>query len=686
MALALSAMPVVIHADDWIGRIAGNAYITQLSIPGAHDAGTGYGFTGFYGTIAGPSMALTQDLTIEGMWDCGVRAFDLRPAMSSGELQIFHGVCQTKLSFASAINRLCDLLDAHPSEFAVVLMRHETDGDSNNSGWAGEVSHILSNSRYSAHLVPFRPDMTVESARGKIILMTRDAFDTPAAAQISGWSHSQEFENQQRGSITCGGATASLYVQDFYDCTASDGAALKTQAITRMLDYSSTLHLPSAPNGRWVINHTSGYTKSASSDGNRNLAAVANKAMIDYLSSSSNTPGPTGIVLMDFAGADKSGSYDVKGLELTSSLVNHNFRYQMRTAGPDDTILEPTPSTETIDYWHTFTTPLREYRSVAVTDNGALVGNSNHSDRLNHWKLTERTDGTFDIINRSTGAYINPKSANSNDQLHTSAIPPMTGWKIEPADTDGYYVIYSGKDVQLHQTESGYDYKIFNWGNWGTPDKSDAGCQFEIRVVDSNPSDAVMRPYMTDAVTTYWHTISAPQRENRIMTLGDDMMLNGDSEASGPKSQWMMTTRPDGDVNIINRHTKAYIDPKSSYNSQMRTTASEPSAGWKLDTTGSDNLYVIYSGSSTQLNQTMEVFNYQIFNWGNSGGAPETNDSGCLFHIHMVDSEPTSSNITDIITEPYDSSSIYDIQGRRLQRATAPGIYIIGGKKHFIRP
>lgn len=143
MALALSAMPVVIHADDWIGRIAGNAYITQLSIPGAHDAGTGYGFTGFYGTIAGPSMALTQDLTIEGMWDCGVRAFDLRPAMSSGELQIFHGVCQTKLSFASAINRLCDLLDAHPSEFAVVLMRHETDGDSNNSGWAGEVSHIL---------------------------------------------------------------------------------------------------------------------------------------------------------------------------------------------------------------------------------------------------------------------------------------------------------------------------------------------------------------------------------------------------------------------------------------------------------------------------------------------------------------------------------------------------------------
>ncbi len=81
-----------------------------------------------------------------------------------------------------------------------------------------------------------------------------------------------------------------------------------------MLDYSSTLHLPSAPNGRWVINHTSGYTKSASSDGNRNLAAVANKAMIDYLSSSSNAPGPTGIVLMDFAGADKSGSYDVKDL------------------------------------------------------------------------------------------------------------------------------------------------------------------------------------------------------------------------------------------------------------------------------------------------------------------------------------------------------------------------------------
>lgn len=74
------------------------------------------------------------------------------------------------------------------------------------------------------------------------------------------------------------------------------------------------------------INHASGYTQSASTDGIRDNAAKCNQKIIDYLSDDSHA-GPTGIVFMDFAGTDRSKSYDVKGLELVNTIINNNQRY-----------------------------------------------------------------------------------------------------------------------------------------------------------------------------------------------------------------------------------------------------------------------------------------------------------------------------------------------------------------------
>ena len=63
-------------------RIDDEVLVASMSIPGAHDAATGEG-------MYSPSgLGITQQLTLQELWDCGVRAFDLRPAVKDTLLYI----------------------------------------------------------------------------------------------------------------------------------------------------------------------------------------------------------------------------------------------------------------------------------------------------------------------------------------------------------------------------------------------------------------------------------------------------------------------------------------------------------------------------------------------------------------------------------------------------------------------
>lgn len=326
-----------VYAYDWMAEISGSCYINQLSIPGSHDCGTGNGFTGFLGGLAGSSSALTQDLNLSAQWDCGVRAFDLRPTVKSGSLEIYHGVCQTKLSLEGALNTLCQKLDEHPTEFAMVFLRHENDADNDDSSWADKMAALFE--KFADRIVAWAPDLTLDMVSGKMVVFTRDAFDFPSVALITKWSHSSDFSSWRLTTASCGSRSGRMYVQDFYDCTGTNGAQTKINSVKRMYEISSTLNKESAGMIQ-AVNHTSGYTTSASTNGNRDLASQANGALLESLSDESLTPGPTGVVLMDFAGVDTSGKYTVHGKELVDAIIAHNFRYTMLNNEPDP---EPEP-------------------------------------------------------------------------------------------------------------------------------------------------------------------------------------------------------------------------------------------------------------------------------------------------------------------------------------------------------
>lgn len=338
IAVFLTQAVAVCLAEGWMERLDDNAYLSQVSIPGTHDSATGEGWTGFLGEMFGPSMGLTQDLGIAQQLECGVRAFDLRPCVNEGELVINHGILQTKAKFPETLRLLCQFVTDHPTEFVVVIMRHESDGDDNSSQWGKMMNSCLSDDDIRPHLADYKRDITVGELRGKVLVLSRDSYASkPVGGLISGWGHQA---NYVTGSIKGpAGVVGTLYVQDFYEVL--ENMTAKLNGIEKLLNFSTTNNVYKSPRHLVVcINCTSGYTVSASTDGNRDNAAQCNKKVIDYLADETHA-GPTGIILMDFAGTNTSESYELGGLELVNAIIHNNQRYVPVKKG-DGTGIEPT--------------------------------------------------------------------------------------------------------------------------------------------------------------------------------------------------------------------------------------------------------------------------------------------------------------------------------------------------------
>lgn len=166
--------------------------------------------------------------------------------------------------------------------------------------------------------------------------------------------------------------------------------------------------------------------------------------------------------------------------------------------------------------WYNLYTPLRGDRYT--TSNGAgqrMTGELKRLTATNMWKFELRQDGSYNIINRADGTYMNPV-ANFNSAVSTVAAAPAKGWELSYGATDGLFIIRSGS-VQLNQTQSGQNFALYNWssGQDGL-DRTDSGCQFAIveaeELQDNTDPDM---PFITTtigedgqfATDTRWYTL-----------------------------------------------------------------------------------------------------------------------------------------------------------------------------------
>ena len=309
--------------QNWMEGLDDNAFVCQLSIPGAHDACTS-SFSG-WSAIGGAVSGKDQSKSVQEMLPLGVRLFDIRP---NNQLNIYHGILQTSYTFNGVMGELRDYVTNHPTEFCIVLIRHETEGDSGNDNFADKMQTALAS--FSSFLVPFRPNLTVGEARGKILFFSRNEYNGPIyGGMITGWRDNQSDINNMLSAQCYGAETwkCPLWSQGYYSYTDVDA---KKAVIEAMLNKS--WQLAGKYNYTWVINSLDGYPSDVTYTNSvvQNNAKSCNPYMQQLLASG-NYNGPVGLVFMDYCcDGDNSGYY---GLSLTKELINHNFRYTMSKQG-----------------------------------------------------------------------------------------------------------------------------------------------------------------------------------------------------------------------------------------------------------------------------------------------------------------------------------------------------------------
>ncbi len=333
LALCLLVLPLRLAAQEvdlaaWLSYLPDGRQLSMLSLPGAHDAATGEGVR------CVPGFGVTQVLSLSEQWDCGVRAFDLRPAVADTALLICHGRLRTAISFSEALQVMVEKLEQHPTEFAVVLLREEIEAESNDDRlrWPSMVGQAIA--ALGERAATFHPAITVGEMRGKILFLTRNAYvGTSHGAQIKGWSHAPQGTQNAKLTSVADGSCVSLQVQDFYRPTNRERAAQKTTGVMRFFQ------LAAAAPETWTINFLSGYattwlgcTPLATTSGYKRHATALHPLVVSHLEKTPLTARhPLGLVFFDFVGADtvRGGlwhwqPFETQGLRLLQLIVERN--------------------------------------------------------------------------------------------------------------------------------------------------------------------------------------------------------------------------------------------------------------------------------------------------------------------------------------------------------------------------
>lgn len=326
-SLTLPFYPTEQNGNNWITPLDDDIYIQQLSIPGTHDAAA-YSTSLF-------DAGQTQALDIQGQWNLGIRAFDLRPAYRRlySKFWLWHGFTSTDISLEDALNTIVQNLNANKGEFAIIQFRHETELEDiakDLAKWKSSLYSFLKN--YDTQIVQWKKELTIGECRGKIIIITRDDYDNRTkAALVNG------FPDVATGdaTLTANGETSPYLVQDYYKYSGDQGAEKIRQikdlyARTKTFsDKNSTYFIQKA----WALNHISGYSGGLGSTSQYQAnASYVNKPIFEALTSETEL-GPTGIVFMDWVGAKEGTSYIVYGDLLPQAIIDHNYRYIMLRKG-----------------------------------------------------------------------------------------------------------------------------------------------------------------------------------------------------------------------------------------------------------------------------------------------------------------------------------------------------------------
>ena len=312
---------------DWMARLPGTALFVDMVIPGAHDAATGEGLRPSF-------LGVTQILGLADLWEAGVRAFDLRPAVLDSTLHVYHGPLRTRISFQESLSLLVSKLVQHPSEFAVVLIREEVEAENKHERqlWPKYMGQIVDG--LGKFVASYRQNITLDELRGKILFVSRSDFASKSICLVSGWSHAPTGTNNASLKSKDTGDRSPVVVHDFYHPSTEEMQIQKSRSCINILERSALYR----PSDTLYINHISGYfstwmgfTPFATTLGYARNAARQHPPFLEAISACRKSGlSPRGIYMCDFIGTDTlkikgHRPRTVYGKQLLKSLIEANF-------------------------------------------------------------------------------------------------------------------------------------------------------------------------------------------------------------------------------------------------------------------------------------------------------------------------------------------------------------------------
>lgn len=359
------------YRTDWMSYLADDTPACRVSIPGVHDAATGYS------TLYGVKV---QNLKLDEMFDCGIRAYDIRLAHTNDTqgnktvsfLSAYHGIFNLGISFHDEMQILYQKLKEHPSEYVIVFFKPEHDveqWDEDHKEFK-RLAKSFFRSSYSAHdesildyesredfdearvhwVTNWRPDITVGEMRGKVLFVWDDHWlgdendFTNMAGVHSGNMGSDEFTQYTWDYLDANGEVkhTKAFGQNYYE---GDNLAIHDYKLTKCViptcEKFTQESIENPDSCTWCVNLCSGYTKSQFSPLNSTvIAKYTNGPFASYLGD--HPEAYAGIILCDYAGDFVGLDWltaefyvPCGGIDIVDALVANNRRFFKKTRAKD---------------------------------------------------------------------------------------------------------------------------------------------------------------------------------------------------------------------------------------------------------------------------------------------------------------------------------------------------------------
>ena len=267
-------------ATDWMSMVRDETKVCKLSIPGTHDTMTGMGFYQPVLKFVFNMTAISQVSTLEEQMNCGLRFFDIRPVVSTDTiakkkiLRLTHGISELDITFEWTLDQLQGFLKAHPTEFFIVKLQFD-NGFEDQKDLYSLLSKVLHLSKYDGLFVEnWRPDITVNEMRGKILLLSRfdlrpynALFHYPIVycdwpdedPDIDEDLNPEAQRNCAMYHMEDSTIKATLYKQDYYKTTTAKRMQNKQKTVIDMMHTAREAN--ATDENIWIVNHCSAYTE-----------------------------------------------------------------------------------------------------------------------------------------------------------------------------------------------------------------------------------------------------------------------------------------------------------------------------------------------------------------------------------------------------------------------------------------